>query len=110
MVCGRFASVALLRWAAAGERGGSRAKLTGTRLMEVYAVCNTLLCLVAVGLGGAVGASALVLVSFCMSIMYPTIFTAAIVSRQPDITRHDGIVSLCCFGKHVLSGFDLLAN
>lgn len=80
MVLGRFASVGVLRWAAGSGQSGPRSSLTGVRLMEAYAWCNCLLCFVAVTVGGPAGSTALVAVSFFMSIMYPTIFTTAIVS------------------------------
>jgi fucose permease len=65
--------------------------------MEVYACCNCLLCFVAVVLGGAAGTKALVAVSFFMSIMYPTIFTTAIVSHLLRYRCAILLVSLCRF-------------
>lgn len=92
MVLGRFASVGLLRWVARNERAGPWAKLTAVQLMELYACCNCLLCFVAVAFGGATGSWSLTAASFFMSIMYPTIFSSAIVSMLLPI-EGSGVLS-----------------
>jgi FHS family L-fucose permease-like MFS transporter len=61
-MAGRFVGAALM------------ARLSGARLMLIFAGIDALLCLVAVAIGGVVGVAALVLSSALMSIMYPTIF------------------------------------
>lgn len=48
------------------------------RLLSVYSICNVLLLLYAVGIGGKGGAFALMGVEFFMSIMFPTIFALGI--------------------------------
>ena len=63
---GRFSSTLLMTW------------VKPSKLMLVYALANILLCFVAALAGGLVGAVALTLASFFMSIMFPTIFAASI--------------------------------
>ena len=98
LVCGRFLSVALLRWAASGPRSSRRRSITGIRLMAVYAVANTLLCLLAVVAGGSLGCTALIAVSFGMSIMFPTIFSTAIAGLGDDTEIASGIIVSMIFG------------
>lgn len=66
LTLGRFISTGLMRWIGA------------TSMMGVYALLNTLLVLVACMMPGPVGVGALILTSFFMSIMYPTIFATGI--------------------------------
>ncbi|MFL6548272.1 MAG: L-fucose:H+ symporter permease [Povalibacter sp.] len=63
---GRFVGTALM------------GKVSPTKLMGVYAVCNVALTSIAVIAGGRVGLLALASTSFFMSIMFPTIFANAI--------------------------------
>lgn len=63
---GRFVGTALL------------ARIDGARLMSVFASVNTVLAVAAATLPGMSGVAALVLTSFFMSIMYPTIFVLSL--------------------------------
>jgi MFS transporter, FHS family, L-fucose permease len=63
---GRFAGAALLT------------RVRPARLLGVFAACAATLCAAAALVGGAIGLTALVGVSFFMSVMYPTIFAGAI--------------------------------
>jgi FHS family L-fucose permease-like MFS transporter len=48
------------------------------RLLALYGVVNIVLCAIAVAVGGTIGTAALLIASFFMSIMFPTIFAASI--------------------------------
>lgn len=63
---GRFTGAALM------------SRIDPLRLLAAFGLINTLLCAIAAVLGGTVGAGALLLSSFFMSIMFPTIFAASI--------------------------------
>src|ERR1700736_6106521 len=69
---GRFAGVALMR------------RFSPTRLLALFAIINVVLCAVAVGMPGHVGAYALVASSFFMSVMFPTIFALGIDGLGDD--------------------------
>lgn len=66
LTCGRFLSTALMRWIAAA------------RMMAAYALVNMLLIGIAILHPGPAGAAALMMTSFFMSIMFPTIFALGI--------------------------------
>jgi FHS family L-fucose permease-like MFS transporter len=66
LTVGRFASTWLMRW------------VDPQRMMRFYAVFNVILVIIAVAFPGAIGVVALVVTSFFMSIMYPTIFASGI--------------------------------
>ncbi len=68
---GRFVGTALM------------GKINPERLMVLYAACATALTFVATTVGGWPGVIALAATSFFMSIMYPTIFAAAIRGLGP---------------------------
>ena len=63
---GRFTGAALMR------------RLDPLRLLTIFGVINTVLCVLAATIGQAAGAGALLLSSFFMSIMFPTIFAASL--------------------------------
>jgi len=63
---GRFAGTALMSW------------FNPLRLLALYGVVNIVLCAIAVAVGGTIGTAALLIASFFMSIMFPTIFAASI--------------------------------
>lgn len=65
-MAGRFVGTALL------------ARVGGARLMMTFALMNIILTIVAAVVGGGIGVAALVLTSFFMSIMYPTIFVLSL--------------------------------
>jgi FHS family L-fucose permease-like MFS transporter len=69
---GRFTGVALMR------------RFSPTRLLALFAVVNVVLCAVAVGMPGPIGAYALVASSFFMSVMFPTIFALGIDGLGDD--------------------------
>ena len=69
---GRFAGVALMR------------RFSPTRLLWLFAIVNVVLCAVAVGMPGHLGAYALVASSFFMSVMFPTIFALGIDGLGDD--------------------------
>jgi FHS family L-fucose permease-like MFS transporter len=69
---GRFAGVALMR------------RFSPTRLLALFATVNVVLCAVAVGMPGHLGAYALVASSFFMSVMFPTIFALGIDGLGDD--------------------------
>lgn len=48
------------------------------RLLALYGVANIALCAIAIAVGGTLGTAALLVASFFMSIMFPTIFAASI--------------------------------
>jgi len=62
-------------------------KIAGHTLMTIFAIMNVMLTLLAVFFGGYVGIYALILVSFGMSIMFPTIFAIGIsnVGKQAKL-------------------------
>lgn len=66
LTCGRFLSTVLMRW------------VSPARMMAAYALVNAALVAVAAFDPGIAGAAALVLTSFFMSIMFPTIFALGI--------------------------------
>ena len=63
---GRFAGTALMSW------------FKPLRLLALYGAVNIVLCAIAVTVGGTIGTAALLIASFFMSIMFPTIFAASI--------------------------------
>jgi FHS family L-fucose permease-like MFS transporter len=68
---GRFTGTALL------------ARVRGARLMLLFAAIDTVLCLIGALIGGGIGVAALVATSFCMSIMFPTVFVLALRGLGP---------------------------
>jgi MFS transporter, FHS family, L-fucose permease len=69
---GRFAGTALMRY------------IAPARLLALFAAINVALCAIAVGLPGTTGIWALVVVSFFMSVMYPTIFALGVHGMADD--------------------------
>lgn len=71
-VIGRFTCTALMRWIK------PRMMLMGLSLLAVV------LCVMTIYAGGFVGVYALVLISFCMSLMFPTIYSLGIHGLKED--------------------------
>jgi FHS family L-fucose permease-like MFS transporter len=88
---GRFVGSALL------------VRISGARLMLAFAAINALLCIVAAALGGAIGVGALLLSSFFMSIMYPTIFVLALRDLGPLTKPGASLIVMAIIGGAVLT-------
>jgi len=71
-LAGRFTGTALMK------------RVSAERLLLVFAVVNVALVIVAMSVPGTVGACALVVCSFFMSVMYPTIFGLAVRDRDDE--------------------------
>ena len=92
LTLGRAASTILLRWT------------TDCQLMLYYGAINIALCLVGVIVGGSVGTMALVLTSFFMSLMFPTIFTIAIRGLNKEETQlGSSLIVMSIIGGAVLT-------
>jgi FHS family L-fucose permease-like MFS transporter len=88
---GRFSSTLLMTW------------FKPSKLMLIYALANILLCFIAALAGGLVGAVALTLSSFFMSIMFPTIFAASIRGLG-DLTKlGSSLIVMAIIGGAVLT-------
>ncbi len=88
---GRFAGAALL------------ARIDGARLMQLFAAANMLLSLLAAAIGGVAGLAALVISSFFMSIMYPTIFVIALRDLGPLTKAGASLIVMAIIGGAVLT-------
>ena len=88
---GRFTGSALL------------ARMSGARLMLAFAAINALLCIIAAALGGAIGVGALLLTSFFMSVMYPTIFVLALRDLGPLTKPGASLIVMAIIGGAVLT-------
>jgi FHS family L-fucose permease-like MFS transporter len=89
---GRFTGTLLMRWFAP------------FRLLLMFSVANVLLCVVAAFAGGILGATALTLSSFFMSIMFPTIFAGSIRGLG-DLTKlGSSLIVMAIIGGAVLTG------
>lgn len=92
LTLGRAASTVLLRWT------------SDCQLMLYYGVINIGLCLVGVLVGGSVGTMALVVTSFFMSLMFPTIFTIAIRGLNKEETQlGSSLIVMSIIGGAVLT-------
>lgn len=88
---GRFTGTFLMRWFAP------------FRLLLMFAVVNVLLCAIAAFAGGALGATALTMASFFMSIMFPTIFAGSIRGLG-DLTKlGSSLIVMAIIGGAVLT-------
>jgi FHS family L-fucose permease-like MFS transporter len=88
---GRFSSTLLMTW------------FKPSKLMLIYALANIMLCFIAALAGGFVGAVALTLSSFFMSIMFPTIFAASIRGLG-DLTKlGSSLIVMAIIGGAVLT-------
>jgi FHS family L-fucose permease-like MFS transporter len=90
-MAGRFAGTALL------------ARIAAARLMLVFAFIDALLLLVAAVSGGIVGIVALVLSSFFMSIMYPTIFVLSLRGLGPLTKPGASFIVMAIIGGAVMT-------
>jgi len=88
---GRFTGSALL------------ARISGARLMLAFAAINVVLCVVAAAIGGAIGVGALLLTSFFMSVMYPTIFVLALRDLGPLTKPGASLIVMAIIGGAVLT-------
>ncbi|WP_425542511.1 L-fucose:H+ symporter permease [Sphingomonas oligophenolica] len=88
---GRFTGSALL------------ARISGARLMLAFAAINAVLCIVAAAMGGAIGVTALLLTSFFMSVMYPTIFVLALRGLGPLTKPGASLIVMAIIGGAVLT-------
>jgi FHS family L-fucose permease-like MFS transporter len=88
---GRFVGTALL------------ARIDGARLMLAFALIDTVLAVVAATLGGWVGVAALVLSSFFMSIMYPTIFVLSLRGLGPLTKPGASMIVMAIIGGAVIT-------
>ena len=79
------------------------ARISGARLMLAFAAINALLCVVAAAMGGAIGVGALMLASFFMSIMYPTIFVLALRGLGPLTKPGASLIVMAIIGGAVLT-------
>lgn len=95
---GRFVGAALL------------ARIDGARLMLGFALADAVLLVVATIAGGWIGVGALVLSSFFMSIMYPTIFVLALRDLGPLTKPGASMIVMAIVGGAVLTAAMGLAS
>lgn len=88
---GRFVGTALL------------ARIDGARLMLAFAVIDAALAIVAATWGGGIGVAALVLSSFFMSIMYPTIFVLSLRGLGPLTKPGASMIVMAIIGGAVVT-------
>ncbi len=103
-VAGYFLSGTLLlfafgRFAATAVMGFVRPNV----LMGVLAAANIVLLAVAIGFPGWVGLWALMLTSFCMSLMYPTIFALGLKQLGPNTTLGASVLVMAIIGGAVVT-------
>jgi MFS transporter, FHS family, L-fucose permease len=82
---------------------GLMARISGARLMLLFAIVDAGLCLLSVACGGWVGVGALVLSSAFMSIMYPTIFVLTLRGLGPLTKPGASLVVMAVVGGAVLT-------
>ena len=68
------------------------------RMIATYAVVNLLLLLVGIGHPGFAGAGAILITSFFMSIMYPTIFALGVKGLGPDTKLAGSLLVMAIVG------------
>jgi len=88
---GRFLSAWLMRF------------VEPTRLMLIYAVVNTVLAAIGAAFPGWLGVSALLLTSFFMSLMYPTIFAQGIRGLGENTKLGGSLIVMAIVGGAVLT-------
>jgi len=88
---GRFVGAALL------------SRIEGARLMTLFGAINVVLMLVAALVGGRVGVVALVVSSFFMSIMYPTIFVLSLRGLGALTKPGSSLIVMAIIGGAVLT-------
>jgi FHS family L-fucose permease-like MFS transporter len=88
---GRFISAWLMRF------------VHPSRLMAIYAIVNTALAVIGVLLAGWIGVWALLLTSFFMSLMYPTIFAQGIRGLGENTKLGGSLIVMAIVGGAVLT-------
>jgi len=73
------------------------------RLMAVYAVINVTLCAIGVLMPGWIGMGALLMTSFFMSLMFPTIFALGIKDLGPDTKLGGALIVMGIVGGAILT-------
>lgn len=94
MVClmvGRFSSTFMMRY------------FQPSRMMALFAAANTALALVAVLMPGLVGIYALIVSSFFMSLMFPTIFALSIKGLGDDTKLGSSVLIMSIIGGAILT-------
>jgi FHS family L-fucose permease-like MFS transporter len=86
---GRVVSLALMRW------------ISPIRLMTIYAFINIGLITISVAAPGPVGVMALLTSSFCMSIMFPTIFASGIKDLGPRTKLAGSLLVMSIIGAAI---------
>lgn len=89
--CGRFLSTVILKY------------VLPEKLMGWYAAVNTLLCFYVVFFSGMGTVWALVAMSFCMSIMFPTIFALSIKALGRDVPYASSLIVMSILGGAALT-------
>jgi MFS transporter, FHS family, L-fucose permease len=88
---GRFVSTWILHY------------VEGSRLLAIYAMINTAMCLVAVFLPGWLGVVCLVANSFFMSMMFPTIFALGVKGLGPRTKTGGALIVMAIIGGALLT-------
>lgn len=90
LTLGRIVSTWLMRW------------FQPSRMMGTYAVINVLLVLIGVLDPGTVGGSAILVTSFFMSIMYPTIFALGVKGLGPNTKLGGSLIVMSLAGGGIM--------
>jgi FHS family L-fucose permease-like MFS transporter len=90
LAIGRLISTGLMRWINPG------------RMMGTYAIVNILLLSVAILHPGSIGVGAILLTSFFMSIMFPTIFAMGIKGLGPDTKLGGSLIVMSVVGAGII--------
>ena len=88
---GRFSSAWLMR------------RFSPSRLLTTYGVANVILLLIAIFDPGTIGVGAVLLTSFFMSIMFPTIFAMGLKDLGPNTNTGGSILVMSIIGGAVLT-------
>jgi FHS family L-fucose permease-like MFS transporter len=90
LAIGRLTSTGLMRW------------FNPARMMGVYASINILLLTITILHPGGIGAGAILLTSFFMSIMFPTIFAMGIKGLGPDTKLGGSLIVMSVVGAGII--------
>jgi len=90
LAVGRFASTGLMRW------------IRPSRMMGAYAIVNILLLVVGILHPGSIGAGAILLTSFFMSIMFPTIFALGVRDLGPRTKLGSSLLVMSVVGGAII--------
>jgi FHS family L-fucose permease-like MFS transporter len=88
---GRFAGTALMK------------RIKPLTLLGAFAIVNTILASIAAMAGGVIGVGALILASFFMSIMFPTIFAASLRGLGPLTKLGSSLIVMAIIGGAILT-------